>query len=307
MYLFPPDNMGPLNYHHLRYFWTVARLGSIARATAELNLTQPAISAQLRTLELSLGDQLFTRSGRTLVLTEVGRMVFRYADEIFTTGQELQETLAGRSAGRPARLTVGAVDALPKLLVYKLLEPAMALPEPIRLVLREDKPDRLFADLAIHALDLVLSDAPVPPTVRIRAHSHLLGETGVTIFGAPALASAHRRRFPRSLEGAPFVAPTDNSALRRSLDAWFTQQEVHPLIVAELEDSAVLKVFGQRGLGLFAAPTVLEGEIRKQYGVRVVGRIDAVRERFYAITAERKLTHPAVLAITRAARRDIFG
>ena len=299
--------MRPLNYHHLRYFWTIARLGSIARATEELHLTQPAISAQLRTLEAALGEQLFARSGRTLTLTEVGRLVFRYADDIFTTGRELQETLAGHSVGRPARFTVGMVDALPKLLAYRLLEPAMAMAEPIRLVLREDKPDRLLADLAIHALDLVLSDAPVPATVRVRAHSHLLGESGITIFGAPALAAAHRRGFPRSLNGAPFVAPTDNSVLRRSLDAWFAQQGVHPLILAELEDSAVLKVFGQRGLGLFAAPTVLEREIRQQYGVRVVGRIEAVRERFYAITAERKLTHAAVLAITRAARRDIFG
>ena len=299
--------MKPLNYHHLRYFWTVARLGSIARATEELHLTQPAISAQLRTLEVSLGEQLFARSGRALTLTEVGRLVFRYADDIFTTGRELQETLAGHSVGRPGRLTVGMVDALPKLLAYRFLEPAMAMPEPIRLVLREDKPDRLLADLAIHALDLVLSDAPVPATVRVRAHSHLLGECGVTVFGAPALAAAHRRGFPRSLDHAPFLAPTDNSVLRRSLDAWFAQQGVHPLIVAEVEDSAVLKVFGQRGLGLFAAPTVLEREIRRQYGVRVVGRIEAVRERFYAITSERKLTHPAVLAITRAARRDIFG
>lgn len=299
--------MKPLNYHHLRYFWTVARLGSIARATEELHLTQPAISAQLRTLEISLGEELFARSGRALILTTVGRLVFRYADDIFTTGRELQETLAGHSVGRPARLTVGMTDALPKLLAYRLLEPAMAMPEPLRLVLREDKPDRLLADLAIHALDLVLSDAPVPATVRVHAHSHLLGESGVTIFGAPALAAAHRRGFPRSLNDAPFLAPTDNTVLRRSLDAWFAQQGVHPLIVAELEDSAVLKVFGQRGLGLFAAPTVLEREIRRQYGVRVVGRIEVVRERYYAITAERKLTHAAVLAITRAARRDIFG
>ena len=299
--------MNPLNYHHLRYFWTVARLGSIARATEELHLTQPGISAQLRTLERSLGERLFSRAGRGLTLTETGRMVFRYADEIFSTGRELQETLAGRSPGRPSGLTVGVVDALPKLLTYRLLEPAQGMTEQVRLVLREDKPERLLADLAIHALDLVLSDAPVPPAVRVKVHTHLLGESGVTVFGAPDLAAAHRRRFPQSLEGAPFLAPTDNNVLRRSLDTWFVQQRVHPRVVAEIEDSAVLKVFGQRGLGLFAGPTVLEREIRRQYAVRVVGRITAVRERFYAITAERKLTHPAVLAITRAARRDIFG
>ena len=182
--------MIPLNYHHLRYFWTVARLGSITRATEELHLTQPGISTQLRTLERSLGEQLFSRSGRTLTLTETGRMVFRYADEIFTTGRELQETLAGRPAGRPSRLTVGVVDALPKLLTYRLLEPAGGMTEQVRLVLREDKPERLLADLAIHALDLVLSDAPVPATIRVRAHSHLLGESGITIFGARSCRGA---------------------------------------------------------------------------------------------------------------------
>ena len=296
-----------LNYHHLLYFWTVARLGSIARATEELHLTQPAISAQLRTLEHALGEKLFQKSGRNLVLTEVGRLVFRYADEIFTTGRELQETLAGRPSTRPARFAVGVADAMPKLLAYRLLEPALGTDQPVRLLLREDKPERLLADLAIHELDLVLADAPVPPTVKVRAHSHLLGESGVTVFGTTPLSNAYRRRFPRSLDGAPFLLPTDNSALRRSLDGWFAAQEVRPLAIAEIEDSALLNAFGQRGVGLFAAPTVMEAEVRRQYGVRVVGRIEDVRERFYAISVERKITHPAVLAITRAARRHIFG
>jgi LysR family transcriptional activator of nhaA len=296
-----------LNYHHLLYFWTVARTGSIAKATAELHLTQPAISAQLRALERSLGEKLFTRSGRNLMLTEVGRIVFRYADEIFTTGRELQETLAGRPTGRATRLTVGIADIMPKLLAFRLLEPALHGPEPVRLVLREGKPDRLLADLSIHALDLVLTDAPVPASVKVRAHSHLLGECGVTIFGATALARAYRRRFPDSIDGAPFLLPTDNCVLRRSLDAWFDRHGVRPQVVAEIEDSAVLKVFGQRGVGLFAAPSVMESEVRQQYEVTVVARIDDIRERFYAISAERKITHAAVLMITRAARRDIFG
>lgn len=299
--------MPGLNYHHLLYFWTVARLGSITRATAELHLTQPAISAQLRSLERALGEKLFAKSGRNLVLTDVGRLVWRYADEIFTTGRELQETLAGRPTGRAIRFTVGIADVMPKLLAFRLLEPALQTKEPIRLVLREDKPERLLADLAIHTLDLVLTDAPVPPAVKVRAHSHLLGECGVTIFGAPPLARAYRRRFPESLDGAPFILPTDNSVLRRSLDHWFDRQGIRPLIVAEIEDSAVLKVFGQRGIGLFAAPTALEAEVQQQYDVTVVARIDDVRERFYAISVERKITHAAVLAITRAARRDIFG
>jgi LysR family transcriptional activator of nhaA len=299
--------MAWLNYHHLLYFWTVARLGSIARATEELHLTQPAISAQLRTLERALGEKLFQKSGRHLVLTEVGRLVFRYADEIFTTGRELQETLAGRPSGRPTRFAVGVADAMPKLLAYRLLEPALGGAQPVRLLFREDKPERLLADLAIHALDLVLADAPIPPTVKVRAHNHLLGECGVTVFGAPPLSRAYRRRFPASLDGAPFLVPTDNTVLRRSLDHWFDAQQVRPLIIAEIEDSAVLKVFGQSGAGLFVAPTVVEAEVQRQYDVGVVGRIEDIRERFYAISVERRITHPAVLAISRAARRDIFG
>jgi LysR family transcriptional activator of nhaA len=299
--------MAWLNYHHLLYFWTVARLGSIARATEELNLTQPAISAQLRTFERSLGEKLFTRVGRNLVLTDVGRLVFRYADEIFTAGRELQETLAGRPGGRPARITVGVADAVPKLLTYRLIEPALSMAEPVRFVLREDKPERLLADLAIHTLDLVLADSPVPPTVKVRAHSHLLGDSGTTVFGAPQLARKYRRRFPASLDGAPFLFPTDNTVLRRSLDQWFSAQNVRPHAVAEIEDAAVLNVFGESGVGLFAAPTVLEADVRRQYRVSVVGHIEEIRERFYAISAERKITHPAVLAITRAARREIFG
>lgn len=298
--------MAWLNYHHLLYFWTVARAGSVTRACEELHLTQPAISSQIRTLERSLGEKLFEKRGRHLVLTEVGQLVFRYADEIFRTGRELQETLAGRPSGQPVRFTVGVTDAMPKLLAYRLLEPALSLAEPVRLVLREDKPERLLAELSIHALDLVLADAPLPPTVKVRAYSHLLGECGVTVFGVPSLARVHRRRFPQSLEGAPFLLPT-NTVLRRSLDQWFETQGVRPRTVAEIEDSAVLKVFGGSGVGLFAAPSAVEAEVRRQYGVSVVGRVDAIRERFYAISVERRISHPAVLTITRAARQDIFG
>ena len=303
--------MGPLNYHHLLYFWTVAREGSIARATERLNLSQPAISAQLRTLERSLGEKLFVKRGRNLALTEVGQLVFRYADEIFTVGRELQETLAAghgnAAAGRPARLTVGIADVLPKIVAFRLLEPALAHSEPVRLVLREDKPDRLVADLSIHALDLVLSDAPVPPNVRVRAFSHLLGECGVTVFGTPELTERYRARFPQSLDAAPVLLPTENTTLRRSLDAWFEVHRLHPQIVGEIEDSAVLKVFGQSGAGLFMAPSAVEDDVQRQYGVRVVGRIAGIRERFYAITVERRITHPVVLAISTTARHELFG
>ena len=299
--------MAWLNYHHLLYFWTVAREGSVTKACGVLNLTQPAISAQIRTLERSLGERLFEKRGRLLTLTETGRLVYRYADEIFTIGRELQETLAGRPSGRPARLTVGVVEALPKLVAYRLLEPALRGPDPVHLVLREDRLERLLADLAVHALDIVLSETPIPPSTRVKAFSHLLGECGVTIFGAPRLADAHRRRFPQSLDGAPFLLPTDNTTLRRSLDQWFDRHGAAPRVVAEIEDSAVLKVFGQEGAGLFAAPTAVEREVRRQYGVRVVGRIAEVRERFYAISAERRIRHPAVLALTSAARDEIFA
>jgi LysR family transcriptional activator of nhaA len=298
--------MAWLNYHHLLYFWTVAREGSVTKACAILNLTQPAVSAQIRTLERSLGERLFEKRGRHLALTESGRLVYRYADEIFTIGRELQETLAGRPSGRPPRLTVGVVEALPKLVAYRLLEPALRGPDPVHLVLREDRLDRLLGDLALHTLDVVLTETPMPPSARVKAFTHTLGECGVTVFGTPKLAEAHRRRFPASLDGAPFLLPTSNTTLRHSLDQWFDRQGIAPRVVAEIEDSAVLKVFGQGGAGLFPAPTAVEREVRRQYDVRVVGRIDEVRERFYAISAERRIRHPAVLAITHAAQHDLL-
>jgi len=296
-----------LNYHHLLYFWTVAREGSITRAGDVLHLTQPAISAQLHTLERALGEKLFERRGRQLALTDTGRLVYRYAEEIFTIGRELQETLAGRPTGRPPRLVVGVVDSMPKLMIYRLLERAVRGAEPVQLVLREGTAERLLADLAIHTVDVVLSDAPVPPTVRVKAFSHLLGECGVTIFGTPTLLAAHKRGFPVSLAGAPFLLPMEGSTLRRSLDVWFAEMDIRPNVVAEIEDSAVLKVFGQAGVGLFAAPTAVEREVRRQYGVRVVGRVEDIRERFYAISAERRIRHPAVLAISSSARRELFA
>jgi LysR family transcriptional activator of nhaA len=240
-------------------------------------------------------------------LTDVGRVVFRYADEIFSLGRELRDVLKGGSSARPLRLLVGVADVVPKLVAYQLLEPALRLSEPIQIVCREDKPDRLLAELAIHNLDIVLSDAPVEPTLRIRAFSHLLGECGVAFFGAPALASAHRRGFPRSLNGAPFLLPTENTALRHSLDRWFVSKGIRPRIVGEFEDSALLKVFGQTGLGIFPAQSIIETEIRRQYQVQVIGRVASIKERYYAISVERKLKHSAVVAISESARQKLFG
>ena len=296
-----------LNYHHLLYFWVVACHGSVTRAAAELRLAQSTVSTQLRTLEEVLGEKLFARTGRRLVLTDVGRLVFRYADEIFGLGRELLETVKGRPTGQPMRLTVGIADAVPKLIAYRLLRPALAVAEPVRIICREDKPDRLLAELAVHGLDLVLSDTPIGPTTKVRAFNHLLGECGVTFFGTPALARTCRRGFPRSLGGAPVLLPTDNTALRRSLDDWFESEGVRPRVVSEFEDSALLMAFGQAGMGLFPAPSAIERQVRSQYGVAVVGRLNAVCERFYAISGERRLKHPAVVAISEAARQRVFG
>ena len=296
-----------LNYHHLLYFWVVACHGSVTRAAAELRLAQSTVSTQLRTLEEVLGEKLFARTGRRLVLTDVGRLVFRYADEIFGLGRELLETVKGRPTGQPMRLTVGIADAVPKLIAYRLLRPALTGAEPVRIICREDKPDRLLAQLAVHGLDLVLSDAPIGPTTKVRAFNHLLGECGVTFFAAPALARTCRRGFPRSLGGAPMLLPTDNTALRRSLDDWFESEDIRPRVASEFEDSALLMAFGQAGMGLFPAPSAIERQVRSQYGVVVVGRLDTVRERFYAISGERRLKHPAVVAISEAARQRVFG
>ena len=296
-----------LNYHHLLYFWMVAREGSIAQASKQLLLAQPTITGQIRALENTLGEKLFSRSGRNLVLTEVGRLVYRYANEIFSLGRELTDVLKGRPAGRPVRLLVGVSDVLPKLIAYRLLQPALALPEPVHIVCHEDHPERLLADLATFGLDVVLTDAPVGSSARVRVFSHLLGTCGVSFFGAWSLAAKYRKRFPASLDGAPFLLPLENTTLRRSLEQWFDAQGIRPQVVGEFQDSALLKVFGQAGIGLFAAPTVIENEVRRHYGVSVLGRTESVTERFYAISVERKLKHPAVVAISEAARQTLFG
>lgn len=296
-----------LNYHHLLYFWTVAREGSLVAAGKALKLSHPTLSAQIRALESRLDEQLFTRAGRGLVLTEMGRVVYRYADEIFSLGREMLDTVNGRSGGRPLRLDVGVADVVPKLVVRRLLQPALGGPEPVRLVCHEGRYEKLLADLTLHTLDLVIADAPLPPGSGVRAFHHLLGETSVSFFATKPLAARHRRGFPGSLDGAPLLLPLEGSPLRRSLNQWFDRHGVAPRVVAEFEDSALLKVFGTDGVGIFPAPTVLEADVARQYGVQVVGRVPEVRERFYAISVERKLKNPAVVAISEAARHDLFA
>lgn len=257
-------------------------------------------------LEASIGHRLFLRQGRTLVLSETGRLVFRYADDIFGIGSELMETLRGQPAGRPPQLNVGVANVVPKLIVCRLLAPALKLPEPIRLVCREDNTEQLVTRLASHALDVVIADTPAPPHVRVKVFNHLLGESD-TAFFASADTSRLKRRFPRSLHDAPMLLPTTNTALRHALDEWFDKEQLRPRVVGEFEDSALMKGFGLSTGLAFPAPAAIEADICRLYGVRVVGRTSAVRERYYAISVERRLTHPGVLAITSAAREQLFA
>ena len=291
-----------LNYHHLLYFWTVARLGGVARASEDLRLTQATVSAQLKSLEAALDEKLFRKSGRHLVLTETGKLVFRYADEIFSLGREMLGTLKGRPEGRLARLNVGVTDVVPKLVAYQLIEPALKLKDAYRIVCREGTNEELLPALAVHDLDVVLSDAPVGSALNVKAFHHLLGECDVLLFANVRLAPIYRRNFPGSLDVAPFLLPTRNTILRRSLDQWFDQHGIQPKIVAEFEDNALLMAFGQHGAGIFAAPAVIKREVERKYDVKVIGEVDGVHEHFYAVSLDRKLKHPAVLAISEAAR-----
>ena len=294
--------MERFNYQHLFYFWTVAREGSVVGACKKLHLAQPTISGQIRTFEDALGEKLFVRSGRSLVLTDIGRTVYRYADEIFSLGQELMEVLNAQPTGRPIRLAVGIADTLPKLLVCRIMKPVFSLPEPVHVICHEGKTERLLADLATFEVDLVLSDAPIGSTLRIRSHSHLLMESGISLFASQSLVSVCSKRFPLSLDGAPFLLPTSDTALRRSLDQWFDAQEIRPLVVGEFSDSAQLRAFGLSGVGVFATPTVIAKETQEQYGVSLLGHIESIRENFYAISVERKLSHPGVAAIVEGAK-----
>ena len=296
-----------LNYHHLLYFWMVAKEGGISRASKKLHLAQPTLSSQIRKLEKSIGAKLFDRVGRTMILTDTGQMVYRFADEIFTLGRELTDTLKGMPGRDSVQLTVGVPDVLPKLVVYELLKPALGVEDKVQLVCYEGKLNDLLAELALHRLDIVLADSPLTPATHIRAFNHLLGESGISIFANSELARKYKKGFPNSMHGAPMLLPTHNTTLRRALEQWFDENEIRPVVVHEFEDSAVMKVFGQHGEGLFASPTAIEQEICRQYRVRAVGRINEIRERFYAISVERRLKHPAVVRISEAARTTLFG
>ncbi|MCY1017202.1 transcriptional activator NhaR [Pyxidicoccus sp. MSG2] len=298
--------MSWLNYHHLLYFWTVARAGSIAKASEELHLAQPTISSQLKLLEESLGHKLFERQGRKLVLTDVGRTVMRYADEIFRLGNELKNVVSGMPAGQQLRLNVGVLDVIPKLVAEQLLKPALEAGPSLRIICREGPLPQLLASLALHELDVVLADAPSSEPVSVRSFNHLLGKSGVSFFAAGKLVQL-KKDFPRSLDGAPVLLPSDESSVRRSLELWFERQNLRPVIAGDFDDSALLQAFGQRGHGVFAMPTAIEAEVERQFNCSVIGRTEEIETCFYAITVERKLRHPAVVAIAEAARSQMFG
>ena len=295
-----------LNYHHLYYFWVVAHEGSIAAASERLRLAKATLSAQIHLLEETLGQALYERRGRRLVLTEAGGIARRHADEIFASGRRLVDEVRGR--GRQIRLIVGVTDALPKPIVRRLLDPALRIDPPARLICREDRPVTEFvAELASHIVDVVLSDTPPPPATRGGAHAHLLGECGTTLFVARRTVSALRRGFPGSVAAAPWLLPGTGSALRLGIERWWAELGITPHVVGEFDDAALLNTFGQDGAGIFAGPTVIADDICRRYDVGVVGELPELRQRFYAITHQRRLAHPAVQAICDSARRDLFA
>jgi len=296
--------MRHLNYNHLLYFWTVAREGSVAKAAETLHLTPQTISGQLKMLEESIGEPLFQRVGRGLAKTDMGRVVEQYADEIFTLGSELTQRVKSKQPGSPITFNVGIVNSIPKLVAYKILEPALKLEEPIKIVCLESDLDSLLGDLAIHKLDLVLSDRSIPAGLSVKAYSHELGHSNLTFFGNKELIDTYKGSFPQILDNAPVLLPVNDHALRRSLDDWFDLSGISPVVVAEFDDSALLKAFGEGGTGFFPAPTVMKRQVERMYNVKPIGDIQ-VNEHFFVISPERKIKHPAVLSITDAARSNL--
>lgn len=299
--------MAALNFKHLRYFWMVAKSGSIARASEQLHLTPQSISGQLSEFEDVLGVELFRRAGRGLELTETGQRMLSYAEQIFTLGNELLESLREDALPQSMPFRVGIADSVPKMVAYRLVEPSLGGSDPIKLICREGRLTSLLADLAVHRLDMLIADRPMPDNLNVRAYAHFLGESGVSIFAAKSLLKQTDGEFPASLANKPFLMPGMDVALHARLLRWFESERLRPRIVGEFDDSALLMAFGQAGAGFFAAPTAIEDYIIRQYQVQVAGRIEVVREQIYAITNERKLTHPIISAICQFAQHDFFG
>ena len=295
-----------LNYHHLFYFWMVVKTGTFSSAAESLHLARPTVAAQIKELEKSFGEKLFEKQGRGMVLTEFGTQIHEYAEEIFAVGHELREFVKTGNIGNRKRFTVGLPDVVPKLIAFELLKPALHMKERPRTVCYEGKLPQLLTDMATHKLDLVISDAPAPPTLDFKVYNHKLGQCGMSMLATPAIAKQYKKGFPNSLTDAPILLPTDHTAMRRSLDIWMEDREIFPDIVAEFEDSALLKVFGQAGEGIFPVPSVIEELIKKQYNVHLVGRIPEVLDKFYAISAEKRVQHPATSIVVKQAKNKLF-
>ncbi|HHO59717.1 MAG TPA: transcriptional activator NhaR [Thiotrichales bacterium] len=295
-----------LNYKHLHYFWAVAREGGVARASKRLHLTPQTISGQLSLLEKQLGIALFNRVGRNLELTEPGRLVLSYADEIFSLGGELEEVVHQLPEGRPQQFRVGVVDVLPKSIAHRILQPALQMPDVVRMTCREASLDVLLAELSVHRLDLVLADRAIPSTVSTRGFSHKLGECAISFFCTDELAKTLSGDFPRCLDGAPMLLPGNGTQLRAGIDHFLNKHRLHPRMIAEFDDSALMKAFGKEGAGIFIAPSVIETEVQLQYQVKTIGCIEEMKAHFYAITVERRVKHPVVSAVMAATRESLF-
>jgi LysR family transcriptional activator of nhaA len=298
--------MRHLNYNHLLYFWTVSREGSITAASESLHLTPQTVSGQIKLLEESIGQPLFKRAGRGLILTDTGRIVQEYADEIFSTGIELAQHVRGEEVGRSQSLGVGIVNSIPKLIAYRILEPALESSSPIRITCHEAGLEQLLGDLAVHRLDLVVSDHSVPAGLNIKVFNHRLGTSSIGFFSARNVAKRYASNFPASLNDAPLLLPVIAHPLRRGLTDWFQLMDIHPNVVGEFDDSALLKAFGQAGIGLFPAPMAIKDEVERMYHACCIGQVDSVQESYFAISPERKIKHPAVLRITEIARSALL-
>jgi LysR family transcriptional activator of nhaA len=299
--------MERLNYHHLLYFWLVAREGSVSKAAARLRLAQPTLSGQIRTLESMLGERLFEKAGRRLRLTDTGQMVFNYAEEIFSLGEELMDTLKRRPTGQRLRLTIGLEDVVTKSMAHRLIRPLLEPPDPMRIVVRENSPEKLLAALVANEMDVLILDSPPGPDSEVRVFSHRLGESGVSLLATPELARRHRPRFPKALDGAPFLLPGRTTGLRRGLEQWFDRHRIRPHVVGEFDDSALIIEFGHSGSGIFALPSAVEGDFRRKHGFALVGRVDEVRRELFAVALQRRVTHPGVASFIDRARSELSG
>lgn len=297
-----------MNFKHLHYFWVTAKAGGIMRAGEQLHTTPQTLSGQIKLLEDWLGRKLFRKSGRNLELTEDGHLALGYADQIFALGAELETAVRQAHGGqRLLDFKVGVADSVTKSIAYRLLEPALAIAEPVRLVCSEGKFPDLLAQLALNRLDLVIADEPMSKRISVKAFNHPLGRTAMSFFCAPGLRSQLKGAFPGCLNGFPLLIPGAQASVRQQLEGWLTRHQIHPRFIGEFDDAALMSAFGREGRGAFMAPTVMEQDTVAQFGVEVIGRTEELVDEFYAVSVERRITHPCVVAITDAARGQLFG